>query len=156
MSHGTHFWRHQYQNGKIWLNGDWIAVNSPERVLSIIINIFQMSILCPKNVLFVKRKLVIIVKHLLWRRWFPLQFGVVLVLSFEYHTQSIKAYHWSNKHSKCQIWSISDIFKIDDVMRWRHNYAKSISLYIILAVSPRHACGRFEQKTAFMNLVRLT
>ena len=31
-----------------------------------------------------------------------------------------------------------------------------LCIYHILAVSPRHACGRFEQKTAFMNLVHLT
>ena len=38
-----------------------------------------------------------------------MQFGVELVLSFEYYIQTIKAYHWSKKHSKCHIWSISEI-----------------------------------------------
>ena len=36
--------------------------------------------------------------------------------------KQIKAHHWFNKHSKCQIWIILNV--------WCHNYAKSISLYI--------------------------
>ena len=43
-------WRHRYQNGKIWLNGDWIAVNSQERVLSII-NIFKQQFYVKKRFL---------------------------------------------------------------------------------------------------------
>ena len=39
---------HQYQNWNIWLNGDWIAVNSQERTLKITINIFQASMSCQK------------------------------------------------------------------------------------------------------------
>ena len=125
---------------KIWLNGHWIAINSQERVLSIIINSFQSSILCQKRCLS-ETEICHYSKTLIWRRWFPLQFGVVLVLSIEYYIQSIKAYHWFNKHSKCQIWSISDIFKIYDDMWWRHNYAKSISLYIIYSTSPKLQFG---------------
>ena len=69
-----------------------------------------------KNVFLIETKIGHYSKTLIWRRWFPLQFGGVLVLSFEYYIQSIKAYHWSNKHSKCQIWSFRDIFK----NLWRH------------------------------------
>ena len=36
-------WCYEYQNGKIWLTDDWIAVNSQERVLSIIVNIFEQQ-----------------------------------------------------------------------------------------------------------------
>ena len=127
-------WRHQYQNGKIWLNGDWIAINSQERVLSIIINSFQSSILCQKRCLS-ETEICHYSKTLIWRRWFPLQFDVMLVLSFEYYIQSIKVYHVSKKHSKCPIWIIGDIFKISDVIWWRHNYVKSIALLIIYSTS---------------------
>ena len=34
-------WCYEYQNEKIWLNDDWIAANSQERVLSITVNIFN-------------------------------------------------------------------------------------------------------------------
>ena len=99
----------QYQKGKIWLNGHWIAINSQKRVLSIIIISFQSSITCQKCCLS-ETEICHYSKTLIWRRWFPLQFGVELVLSFEYYIQSIKVYHVSKKHSKCPIWIISDIF----------------------------------------------
>ena len=108
-------WRNQYQRRKIWLNGDWIVVNSQERVLPIITNSFQSSILYQKRCLS-ETEICHYSKTLIWRRWFPLQFGVELVLSFEYYIQSIKVYHVSKKHSKCPIWIISDILK----NFWRH------------------------------------
>ena len=79
------------------------------RVLSIIINSFQSPTLCQKRCLN-ETEIGHYSKTPIWRRWFPLQFGVVLVLSFEYHIQSIKVHHWSNKHWKCPIWIIGDVF----------------------------------------------
>ena len=77
---------------------------------------FSIVNLMSKNVFLNETKIGHYSKTLIWRRWFPLQFVGVLVLSFKYYIQSIKAYHWSNKHSKCQIWSIGDIF----INLWRH------------------------------------
>ena len=48
---------------------------------------------------------------------------------------------WSKRHSKCFIWSICNTFKIYDIIWWRHNYAKSILLYIICSTSPKLQFG---------------
>ena len=83
-------WCYEYQNGKMikrWLNCCRQSRTGTTDHCKHFSNVNFLS----KNIFYVKRKMVIIAKHLIWRRWFPLQLGIVLLLSFEYCIQSITA-----------------------------------------------------------------
>ena len=113
-------WRHQYQNGKIWLKGNWIGVNSQERVLLIIINSFQSPIYCQPHfnhglimyfcfdtddVIWCCHKcvpwLIIFVAFTSWMYWFKIMVYLKIMLPWLIMHRVYKMFDWFAGGSFC-------------------------------------------------------
>ena len=74
-------WCYEYQNGNIWLNDDCIAVNSQERVLSIIV----------KKIIECQFMSKTFIKTLIMNAVVSVAARHCAILSSEYYIQSIRA-----------------------------------------------------------------